>query len=378
VPGTVVADTGQLPPAGGTRPGYAGIVNVQGPGFSLRGPTVPGAAATAHVSGGLVGSTPTVSGDATLLNFDLTVHGVLIHGDTVQSEVTEQCVPAASGFVLVRQGQPWISGLQVNGTPVSVTGAPNQVVALPNNVGTLTLHELTVDTTSITLTAVHLHTADGRDFLVAFAQASLRCDPPHQCSTCAVTGHAAGANVNGELIAPVTACNQSPGSVSPVNRQGPDYSLTAPTVPGAAALASVTCTPTEADSTGTMLNFTLTVHGVTIHADTVEADATAQCPTSAAAPHGRAHISGLRVNGQPLPAQFDGSSTQTLVLPNNAGTLTVDEQIVAGSSLTVNAIDVHTAGGSSIVLGTASAGSTSSTVPCPPGPQSLDLRPEVA
>jgi hypothetical protein len=261
---------------------------------------------------------------------------------------------------------------------VSVTGAPNQVVVLPNNVGTLTLHELTLDATSITLTAVHIHTADGRDFLVAFAQASLQCDPTPPCSNCAVIGHAAGANVAGELIAAVNACNDPHGFLTPVNRQGPDYVLTAPTVPGAAALASVTCTHTEADSTGTMLNFTLTVHGVTIHADTVEADATAQCPTTAGAPHGRAHIGGLRVNGQPAPSQFDGSSTQTLVLPNNAGTLTVDEQITTGSSLTVNAIDVHTAGGHSIVLGTASAGTTSSTVPCPSLPQSLDLRPEVA
>jgi plastocyanin len=151
------------------------------------------------------------------------------------------------------------------------------------------------------------------------------------------------------------------GFAGAVNLSGTDYSLTAPTVPGAAAMARVVgCSP-AVNSTGTLLNFRLTVGNDVITGDTAQAQVSAQCPAGAV---GSALITGLQINGTSLPPSFNGSvAGQTMSLPNSAGTLTVDEQIATGATLTVDAVHVHTAGGQDIILGTAAAGRTDCAPP---------------
>jgi hypothetical protein len=121
-----------------------------------------------------------------------------------------------------------------------------------------------------------------------------------------------------------------------------------------------------------MSGFTLVLNNVvTIHADMAQAQATATC---GATPSGSAFITHLTVNGVPLSSSFNGSAVnQTMTLPDNQGTLTVNEQIINGSSITVNAIHVHTTSGQDFIFGTATA--SASTVAkasgCPtstPGP----------
>jgi hypothetical protein len=95
---------------------------------------------------------------------------------------------------------------------------------------------------------------------------------------------------------------------------------------------------------------------VTIHAGTAQAQASAVCGT---APSGRSTVTNLDVNGVAVGSSFNGSvPNQTMTLPNNQGTLTVNEQIVVDSSITVNAIHVHTASGQDFIFGTATAGAS--------------------
>jgi hypothetical protein len=383
VAGTLVADTGQLAATGGNLVGFAGIVSLNGTGYSLVAPTVPGAAATARVAGQGSG----VRSVGSTLNVRLTVGGVVITADTVQATAFAQCPIAPYGQTLV-------TGLVVNGVSQSLSGAANQTIALPGTAGTLTVNEQSVSGTTITVNALHIHTASGQDFIFGSAQAGIAgcagvpgaaATPPPAavpcvaaaCVSSTVGGTAAGGIDSSVPLASTgsaLACNTQ-GFAGVVNLAGPSYTVVAPTAPGAAGLARVVCSGTVVTSTGTMLNVTLTVAGVTIHADTALAVAVAQC---GAAPFGQVLVAGLHVNGAPLPSLFNGSAAnQSMALPGNVGTLTVNEQTVSGNTITVNAVHIHTTSGQDIILGTAQAsvtpaqGATVCTTPTSPPPAAM-------
>jgi hypothetical protein len=185
------------------------------------------------------------------------------------------------------------------------------------------------------------------------------------CNICVLTGSAAGGIVNGGAIASVTACNALL-SQNNVDVSGTGFHLTAPDFPGIGATGRVTCTGNAVTSIGTMSGVNLVLNNVvTIHLDTAQAQANAACGTT---PSGSVVITHLQVNGVPLGASFNGSVPgQSTNLPDNQGTLTVNEQIVNGSSITVNAVHVHTTGGQDIIIGTATAGASTGTtsVGCP-------------
>jgi hypothetical protein len=182
-----------------------------------------------------------------------------------------------------------------------------------------------------------------------------------------LTGSAAGGIIQGEniAIAPVTGCNTL-NSQNNVDVSGTGFHLTAPDFPGIGATGRVTCSGNAVTSIGTMSGVNLVLNNVvTIHIDTAQAQANAACGTT---PSGSVVITHLQVNGVPLPSSFNGSVPgQTTTLPDNQGTLTVNEQIVNGSSITVNAVHVHTTGGQDIIIGTATAGASTGTtsVGCP-------------
>jgi hypothetical protein len=185
------------------------------------------------------------------------------------------------------------------------------------------------------------------------ASAALAAGTGVPCATCVVTGSAAGGSANGVALGLTTACNTL-GAVANVTQQGPGYRLTAPDYPGIAATGRVTCTGTTVTSVGTMSGFDLVLNNVvTIHATMAQAQATTTCGATSS---GSAVVTHLTVNGVPLSSSFNGSAVnQTMTLPDNQGTLTVNEQIISGSSITVNALHVHTANDEDIILGTATA-----------------------
>jgi hypothetical protein len=148
----------------------------------------------------------------------------------------------------------------------------------------------------------------------------------------------------------VSGCNTNT-ALGIVSQTGISYTLTAPVVPGAATLASVTCANSVVTSTGVMRSFVLVVNGITISADIAQATVTVQCGST---PQGSAYIANLEINGVIQPANFDGSvPNQTMTLSDGVTTLTTNEQVISGSSITETAIAIHLANGSTIDLGTA-------------------------
>src|SRR5256712_3634836 len=71
-------------------------------------------------------------------------------------------------------GSSDITSLTMAGQNIQVTGQPNQVVSVPG-VLTLTINEQTVTANSITVNALHLHTALGTDAIVSGASSSVSC-----------------------------------------------------------------------------------------------------------------------------------------------------------------------------------------------------------
>ena len=71
-------------------------------------------------------------------------------------------------------GSSDITSLTLAGKEIQVTGQPNQVISVPG-VLTLTINEQITGPHSITVNALHLHTALGADVIVSSAQSSATC-----------------------------------------------------------------------------------------------------------------------------------------------------------------------------------------------------------
>ena len=71
-------------------------------------------------------------------------------------------------------GSSDITDLTLAGKQIQVTGQPNQVVSVPG-VLTLTINEQKTGPGSITVNALHLHTALGSDVIVSSAQSTISC-----------------------------------------------------------------------------------------------------------------------------------------------------------------------------------------------------------
>ena len=71
-------------------------------------------------------------------------------------------------------GSSDITSLTMGGQTIQVTGQPNQVVSIPG-VLTLTINEQVIKSNSITVNALHLHTALGTDVIVSSATSSASC-----------------------------------------------------------------------------------------------------------------------------------------------------------------------------------------------------------
>ena len=71
-------------------------------------------------------------------------------------------------------GSSDITSLTMGGQTIQVTGQPNQVVGVPG-VLTLTINEQIVKGNSITVNALHLHTALGTDVIISSATSSASC-----------------------------------------------------------------------------------------------------------------------------------------------------------------------------------------------------------
>ena len=104
-----------------------------------------------------------VDSAASLQNLSMTVAGIGISADSVMAEATMVSGTAGSGI-------SYISGLAVNGVPISISGAPNQVISILG--GQLVINEQTVTSTgAFVVNALHLTIPGVADVVVASATA---------------------------------------------------------------------------------------------------------------------------------------------------------------------------------------------------------------
>lgn len=150
---TVLADTGTLTDASDARDTSQADGSVPG---LLRGGTLHAAT---------LGWPDEVASEASIADLAVTVAGTTIGAGFVMSRVraVQGATPAASAE---------ISGLSINGVPVTVTGAANQTLAIPG--GRLVINEQETTSGGTRVTALHVVVDGIADVTIASASAGIR------------------------------------------------------------------------------------------------------------------------------------------------------------------------------------------------------------
>lgn len=188
----IVADTGELPPAGGFLQRTETNVNIGG-----------GALTIAHADAQVSGSGPEAAAESTLTDYRVEfvvtdgehTHRALIEADFVHAEVSASV--DRQGRVSLAS-EVLIQGLKVNGQPIAVTGAPNQRVDLPPEVGGyLIINEQasaggTNGSGDIGVSAIHFYVCHCIEGHVGFVNAGITAQgtpPPPEAHECGkITG----------------------------------------------------------------------------------------------------------------------------------------------------------------------------------------------
>jgi hypothetical protein len=157
----VLADTGALPPEGGSE--HASLVDA----------SVPGLLSVQVLHAATVAFGDTSRAEASVAKLNLTVNGNTISAGFLMARAAASC----------NQGQASASGsselaeLVINGQTIAVLGAPNQTVQLP--VGTVVINEQSGSTQgnqgNITVTALHVSIPGIADVAVSRAHADITC-----------------------------------------------------------------------------------------------------------------------------------------------------------------------------------------------------------
>jgi len=157
---TYFADTGDLPPTGGTLTNS--LVNVNVPGIIA-------ATTMADTTTGFncEANSAAVVQDVTVLQGNL----AQVHATLVKSTAHADCASL--------KGASTIVGLTFGGLPVVVTGASNQVVTIPG-VATLTIDEqISGPGKAFTVNALHLRLLGGtQEVIIASAHSDVFCTTP--------------------------------------------------------------------------------------------------------------------------------------------------------------------------------------------------------
>lgn len=158
VDGVPYADTGELPPGGGTLNASQDTLDVDGlSAFAL----------LASTSGG----SGVASSFASLNNLKISENEQsIVEAQFALAEVTADCGGLAGQTTIAPE-------LIVRGRPVAVTGDPNQQVPIPG-VGLLVVNEQVLAAGEITVNALHLTLDSGAEFVVASARSDI-----HGCTT---------------------------------------------------------------------------------------------------------------------------------------------------------------------------------------------------
>lgn len=163
--GTVISDTGPLPPEGGAEEA------------SLLEANVPGLLTAEVLHASSVGQGQRSQSEASVASLNLTVGGNNIAAEFLMATAAAQCGNNGKASI---SGSSEIVGLVINGQQIVATGEPNQTILLPN--GRVVINEQNRSesgrTGDITVNALHVVVDGVADVVIASAHADITCGKP--------------------------------------------------------------------------------------------------------------------------------------------------------------------------------------------------------
>ena len=186
----VLADTGSLPRGGGVREARL----VQG--------NVPGLLTTGIIDASTLGRGNRTFSEASTAELNLTVAGIGITAQAVQSAAAARCRTGTNTSPILN-GNSQIIGLVVAGNNVNVTGQPNQRVNLPGGLGQIIINEQVRNrngnTGSIRVNALRVTVPGVANVVVSSSQAGITCTNADQPGSPGGPGNPGGGLPDGEL-----------------------------------------------------------------------------------------------------------------------------------------------------------------------------------
>lgn len=360
-----VADTGALPDTGGNLSDHVVAA------------AVPGLLTAAIVDATTSGAGSQSQTQASITDLAITLPGVAIAVDLLQSVATATCDGTSASVA----GGATIASLTINGTPIVVNGTPNQTIALPLGLGQIVLNQqipsASGDVGFIEVNALRLQVPPlGIDVALASSHADVDCDAQTSCTAPILfSGRATvfDATVLGEHDELVdTGPLPSAGGL----RQSSLLTANLPGLLTAATLAASTSGGgAQSASDATVASVALTLAGIGISADVVTSVAEASCTAGGPAASGDSVVLNLVIAGNVIP--ITGTPNQVVALPLGLGQIVINEQqsTVTASSAEMNVAALHV-----IVNGIADVAisRTHADVTCIPPPRAYSGRGVIA
>jgi hypothetical protein len=106
-----------------------------------------------------------VASEASIANLALTVAGTTIGAEFVMARVR-------TAMGALGAGGADVSGLSINGVPITVTGARNQTIAIPG--GRIVINEQQTTSSATVVNALHVVVTGVADVVIASASAGIR------------------------------------------------------------------------------------------------------------------------------------------------------------------------------------------------------------
>lgn len=356
-----IADTGELPAAGGSL------------SDSVVAAAVPGLLGAAVVDAATTGGANQSHTEAGITDLDVTLPGLAIAVDLLESEATARC----SGATPSTSGGATILSLTIGGTPVVVDGTPNQTIPLPLGLGQIVLNQQTVFTSgsvaTIDVNALRVLVPSlGIDVALASSHADVDCNVPTSCvAPVLFSGRA--------TVVDATLLGESDALVDtgPLPSRGGllQSSLLMANLPGlltaSTLAASTTGSGTQSTSDATIASLALTVAGLGISADVATSMAEASCTGGGPTVAGDSVVLNLVVAGTPIA--ITGTPNQVVPLPLGLGQIVIDEQQstvgATAAAIDVSALHVYVNG-----IGDVAVSHTHADVTCVPPPRTFSGR----
>lgn len=349
---TGIADTGELPNAGGNISLTTAAVSV--PGLP---PTVPSPLSVGASTSESSGSAGVSQSQASVANVNINLLTNAITATAVSSNTNAGC-PSE-----VLSGGSSVTGLQINSVGVTVLGTPNQIVQLlvaGNPVGTLIINEEIVGTRTITRNALHAFVTDPNDgttieVIVGASRSGINCGTVPIPNLFSGRGTSlrlrqAGVTDVSTILADTGALPPPGGSINAATANvnlgsgilsGVTVSTTAVASATSGGIPGGNTNTSQSNSAVDNLGIDLLAGTVTINATVLSSDTLCTCTLGVPSCTGSSTITGLAVNVLGLPATVNVTGAENQVVNIPVGILgSITLTLNGRSSATANASDI--------------------------------------